>query len=67
MHSTRIVLGALALALLLGGAFGCKTGTAGKLPVSSPMVHFEAPEAEDLFPEPEADEGVEGPGAGDEE
>jgi len=55
MHvfSSRLLLGALALALLT--LAGCKT-PAGKLPVNSPIQTFVAPEADEVFPEEVTDD-----------
>jgi len=55
MHvfSSRLFLGALAL--VLSTLAGCKT-PAGKLPVNSPIQTFEAPDADDVFPEEVTDD-----------
>jgi len=65
MHalSGRLLVGAMAIAL--AAMAGCKTGKAGALPVTSPMAAFTAPEADEVFPEEEADEAA--GDAGDEE
>lgn len=69
MHasSSRFLLGALAL--VLGGLAAC-TNPGGKVPVVSPISSFVAPEADEVFPEDEADgeaDGEDGDFGGDEE
>jgi hypothetical protein len=65
MHalSGRLLVGALVLAL--AAMAGCKKGAAGTVPVKSPMATFVAPDADEVFPEEEADEAADD--AGDEE
>ena len=49
------VIVALAMALVLLMAAGCKKGKAGVVPVNNPTSSFEKPDEDEIFPEDEDD------------
>ena len=56
MSRLRALLFALVLAGV-GAAVGCGGTSTGNLPVDSPLIEFQAPEADELLPDSASDEG----------